>query len=360
MMLDARIEKTFAGGFRLDVTLKTGAGRVTALFGPSGAGKSSLANAIAGLLRPDAGRIALDGEVLFDSAKGIDLPPERRRIGYVFQDARLFPHLTVAANLDYGLKRTPRNLRRVARDQVIALLDIAPLLHRRPAGLSGGEKNRVAFGRAVLTSPRLLIFDEPLASLDGARKAEILPFIERLRDELAIPMVYVSHAVEEILRLADDVAVIDAGRVQRVGPTVQTLNAGPIIHAEAGDPGSVIEAVIAEADAGDGLTALGVNGGRLYVPHLPGARTGARVRLRIRARDVALARERPQGLSILNVLPARITALENGPAAQIDVALDIGAPLWARITRRSARELALTPGTDVYVLIKSVAIDRGA
>ncbi len=358
-MLEAHIEKAFPGGFRIDAAFRTGAGRVTALFGPSGAGKSSIANAVAGLIAPDSGRVILDGEVLFDSAAGIDLPPERRRIGYVFQDARLFPHLTVSANLDYGLRRTPQHLRRVLRDQVIDLLAIGHLLGRRPGRLSGGEKSRVAFGRAVLSSPRLLVFDEPLASLDAARKAEILPFIERLRDELAIPTIYVSHAIEEILRLADDVGVLEAGRVLRAGPTVETLNAGNIVHADMGDPGSVIEACIAEADAGDGLTALALDGGRLFVPKLGNARTGALVRLRIRARDVAIARERPAGLSILNVLPARVKSVEDGPAAQADVALDVGAPLWARITRRSARELALAPGAEVYALIKSVAIDRG-
>jgi molybdate transport system ATP-binding protein len=358
-MLDARFTRSLPGGFRLEAALATGAGRVTALFGPSGAGKSTLANCIAGLLRPDDGRIVLDGEVLFDAGSGIDLPPHRRRIGYVFQDARLFPHLTVADNLDYGLARTPAALRRVSREQVIDLLDIRPLLLRRPATLSGGEKSRVSFGRAVLTSPRLLIFDEPLVSLDGARKAEMLPFIERLRDELGIPMIYVSHAVEEIVRLADEVAVIERGRILHVGPTVETLNAVTIAHAESGDPGSVIEAVVARADAGDGLTALSVNGGQLFVPRLARPE-GARIRLRIRARDVALARTRPSEVSILNILPATVTAIEDGPAAQADVALDIGAPLWARITRRSARELALAPGSEVYALIKSVAIDRGA
>jgi molybdate transport system ATP-binding protein len=358
-MLDARIDLTLPGGFRLDAALTTGAGRVTALFGPSGAGKSTFANCIAGLLHPAHGRITLDGEVLFDGTAGIAVPSNRRRIGYVFQDARLFPHLTVAGNLDYGLKRTLVAHRRVARDQVIDLLAIGPLLTRRPATLSGGEKSRVAFGRAVLTSPRLLIFDEPLASLDGARKAEMLPFIERLRDELAIPMIYVSHAIEEILRLADDVAVIENGRILRVGPTVDTLNAAVTLHGAGGDPSSVIEALVAQADAGDGLTALTVNGGCLFVPRLAAA-DGARVRLSIRARDVAIARERPAGLSILNVLPARVVTVTDGPAAQADVALDIGAPLWSRITRRSARELGLVPGAEVYALIKSVAIDRGA
>jgi molybdate transport system ATP-binding protein len=356
-MLDARIRKTFPSGFCLDAMLNTGAGRVTALFGPSGAGKSTLANCIAGLSDPDEGRITLDGDVLFDNGGGINAAPNRRHIGYVFQDARLFPHLSVAGNLDYGLKRTPPAQRRVKRDQIIDLLDIGPLLTRRPLMLSGGEKSRVAFGRAVLSSPNLLIFDEPLASLDGARKAEILPFIERLRDELAIPMIYVSHAIEEILRLADEVAVMAAGRVVRAGPAVATLNEEAFLHPD-GDPGSVIEAVVSQSDAGDGLTALAVNGGHIFVPRLS-TPEGEQVRLRIRARDVSIAKHKPEGISMLNVLAARVTQIEETGTAQADVKLDIGVPLIARITRRSARELAIAPGAQVFALIKSVAIDRG-
>jgi len=356
-MLEARVTKSL-GAFRLDAALATGAGRVTALFGPSGAGKSTLADCIAGLTRPDSGRIALDGEVLFDAERGLDRPPERRRIGYVFQDARLFPHLTVAANLRYGYARTPAARRRVEPDRVVELLAIGPLLQRRPATLSGGERQRVAFGRAVLTSPRLLILDEPLASLDGARKAEILPFIERLRDELAIPMVYVSHVIEEILRLADEVAVIAEGRILRAGPAVETLNSEAVLHAEGGDPASVVEARIERLDAGDGLTALAFGNARLLVPRLAGAE-GVTVRLRIRARDVALSLVRPQGISVLNILPGKVTEVAAGLDGHVDVRLDVGAALWARITRRSAAELAIAPGREVYALIKSVAIDRG-
>lgn len=355
-MLDARIEKSFAGGFRLEARLKTGRGRVTALFGPSGAGKSTLANCIAGLIRPDAGRIELDGEVLFD--EGIDLPPNRRGIGYVFQDARLFPHLSVEGNLRFGLKRTPKARRKVAFDQVVALLDIGPLLARRPTTLSGGEKSRVGFGRAVLTSPRLLIFDEPLASLDAARKAEILPFIERLRDDLAIPMIYVSHSVEEILRLADDVTVMAAGSIVQAGAAVEILNSADVVRAADGDAGAVVEAKVARADAGDGLSELAVGAASLFVPQLA-LPEGALLRLRIRARDIALSRTRPQGISVLNVLPARIVSVTDDGAASAEVVLDAGVSLRARITRRSARELALAPGGEVFALIKSVAIDRG-
>lgn len=356
-MLEAQIIKTLSGGFRLDGRLSTGKGRVTALFGPSGAGKSTLANCIAGLTRPDAGRIELDGEVLFGG--GTDLAPHLRRIGYVFQEPRLFPHLSVTANLLYGFKRTQKAHRRVAFDQVVEMLDIGPLLARRPLGLSGGEKSRVAFGRAVLTSPRLLIFDEPLASLDSARKAEMLPFIERLRDELDIPMIYVSHAVEEILRLADDVAVMAGGHITRTGPAVEILNSADFVHADDGDPGSVIEATVRRPDAGDGLSELAIGTGRLFVPRLQ-LNEGAGLRLRIRARDIAISRARPEGISVLNILPARIVSVVEVNNASAEVELEAGVRLRARITRRSARELALEPGGEVFALIKSVAIDRGA
>jgi molybdate transport system ATP-binding protein len=355
-MLEAHVIKTLDSGFRLDGRLSTGKGRVTALFGPSGAGKSTLASCIAGLIRPDEGHIELDGETLF--GPGVDLAPHRRHIGYVFQEPRLFPHLSVTANLLYGLRRTPKPDRRVAFDQVVKMLDIAPLLTRRPLSLSGGEKSRVAFGRAVLSSPRLLIFDEPLASLDGARKAEMLPFIERLRDELAIPMIYVSHAVEEILRLADDVAVMANGSITQIGPAVEILNSADFVHAGDGDAGSVIEATISRADASDGLSELRSGARVLYVPQLALAE-GSTVRLRIRARDIAISRERPTGISVLNILPARVATISDGPAASVDIVLDAGSSLRARITRRSARELGLAPGTEVFALIKSVAIDRG-
>lgn len=356
-MLEARVTKAL-GEFRLEAELTTGSGRVTALFGPSGAGKSTLAHCLAGLIDPDRGRVALDGVELFNSETGIRVAPERRRIGFIFQDARLFPHLSVKGNLEYGLVRTPAAERRVEFDPVVALLDLAGLLSRRPRTLSGGEKQRVAFGRAVLTSPKLLIMDEPLASLDAARKSEILPFIERLRDELAIPIIYVSHVIEEILRLADDVVVFSHGKVVRAGPAVETLNAATVVHGADGDPASVIEAVVEGQDPGDGLTALAFAGERIFVPAIAG-RAGDRIRLRIRARDVALALSKPHDISVLNILAGRITEITAGGDGHTDVRLDIGGGLWARITRRSANQLSLRLGQEVYALIKSVAIDRG-
>ncbi|MDX1483957.1 MAG: molybdenum ABC transporter ATP-binding protein [Alphaproteobacteria bacterium] len=356
-MLEASLSKEL-GAFRLEAELSTGSGRVTALFGPSGAGKSTLASCLAGLIDPDRGRISLDGTELFNSETRTHVAPEHRRIGYVFQDARLFPHISVRGNLRYGFKRTPPADRKVGFEQVVELLDLGHLLDRRPRNLSGGEKQRVAFGRAVLTSPRLLIMDEPLASLDAARKAEILPFIERLRDELAIPIIYVSHAIEEILRLADDVAVLSAGKVMSAGPTIETLNTVTVVHGAEGDLASVIEATIDAEDPGDGLTALTFDGARLFVPALKGE-TGQVVRLRIHARDVALALARPTEISVLNILPGRVIEVASDSGAHTDVRLDVGAEIWARVTGRSARELGLKEGQEVYALIKSVAIDRG-
>ena len=357
-MLEAHIIKTL-GNFRLEAELTTGSGQVTALFGPSGAGKSSLASCLAGLIDPDRGYIRLDGTELFNAETGYRLGPDKRRVGYVFQDARLFPHLSVRGNLNYGLDRTPKSRRRVDFDHVVDLLALEPLLDRRPKTLSGGEKQRVAFGRAVLTSPRLLIMDEPLASLDAARKAEILPFIERLRDELGIPMIYVSHAIDEILRLADEVVVLRGGRVVRAGPAVAVLNSETIVHGAEGDPASVIEARIDRQDDGDGLTALAVGDEHIFVSAIAGA-PGAPVRLRIRARDVALALTRPQDISVLNILSGPITEIQDGNNGHADVRLDIGGGLWARITRRSAREMGLHQGQEVFALIKAVAIDRGS
>jgi molybdate transport system ATP-binding protein len=356
-MLEAEVTKVL-GDFRLEARLATGSGRVTALFGPSGAGKSTLASCLAGLINPDRGRVSLDGVELFNSENATQVAPERRRIGFVFQDPRLFPHLSVKGNLEYGLRRTPASERRVEIEHVVGLLDLSALLTRRPRTLSGGERQRVAFGRAVLTSPRLLIMDEPLASLDAARKSEILPFIERLRDELDIPIIYVSHAIEEILRLADEVVVFSGGKVVRAGPAVETLNAATVVHGADGDPASVIEATIEAEDPGDGLTALSFGGQRLYVPAIPG-QAGDCIRLRIRARDVALARTKPQDISVLNILPGRIMEITAGGDSHTDVRLDIGGGLWSRITRRSANELALGLDQEVYALIKSVAIDRG-
>ncbi len=359
-MLELSLDKRL-GALRLQAELTCPSEGVVALFGRSGAGKTSLVNMLAGLLRPDRGRIVLRGEVLFDSAAGIDLPPHRRRIGYVFQEGRLFPHLKVRDNLLYGWRRAPAAARRIGLQEVSDLLGLAPLLSRRPGALSGGEKQRVALGRALLANPRLLLMDEPLASLDQARKQEVLPFIERLRDELDLPIVYVSHAMEEIVRLADTLALVSDGRLVASGP-VEELTSRLDLRPLTGryEAGTVIAARLERHDAEDELSELVFAGGRLVVPRLDVA-AGTPLRLRIRARDVALSLRRPEGLSIQNVFPARVVDLGSEGGAQVDVRLDVGgAPLWARITARARRQLDLAPGRQVYALVKSAAIDRHA
>jgi molybdate transport system ATP-binding protein len=359
-MLELTVQKRL-GDFSIDVDIACESSGLIAFFGRSGAGKTSLVAMLAGLLRPDAGRISLQDNVLFDSAKAINVPPERRRLGYVFQEGRLFPHLSVRANLTYGLKRAPADERRIGLEQIVELLDLARLLGRRPHDLSGGEKQRVALGRALLANPRLLLMDEPLAALDQPRKEEILPFVERLRDELEIPIVYVSHVMEEIVRLADILVLVSDGRVEAVGPLdelTSRLDLRPLTGRY--EAGAVIEARVAGHDKVFGLTELVFPGGRLRVPHLE-LPLGSELRLRIRARDVALALQPPQGTSFLNVLPGVVKDLSPEPGPLVDVLLNLGgAALWARITQRSCHELKLAVGSKVHALIKAVAIDRHA
>ena len=346
-----------AGDFALTARFDGGPG-VTALFGPSGSGKSTLVGLIAGLARPVRGRIAVGGQVLFDSAAGIDVPPHRRRVAVVFQEARLFPHLTVRQNLLYGRWFTPRGERYGSFDGVVGLLGIAPLLARRPAGLSGGEKQRVAIGRALLASPRLLVMDEPLASLDHARRLEILPYIERLRDELRLPIVYVSHATDEVLRLASNVVALAGGRVIASGATEAILGEAALRSAIAGfEPGSVVVARVREHRSAYGLTVLAHPAGDLRIPEID-APVGTAVRLRILARDVSLATQRPDGLSIRNVLAATIVAIADGSAPVVDVVLDLhGDRLIARITREAVEALGLAAGQAVHALVKAVSFE---
>ena len=347
------------GAFTLDVAFEAPAG-VTALFGPSGSGKTTILSIVAGLLRPDAGRVALDGTLLLDTGARIDVPAERRRCGVVFQDARLLPHLSIDANLRYGARRAPPGAAGPAFDEVVALLGIAPLLARRPRDLSGGERQRVALGRALLSRPRLLVMDEPLAALDGPRKAEIMPFLETLRDRAALPILYVTHALDEVDRLADTLVLIDAGRVQAVGD-VAALAARTDLPALAArrDAGAVLMCAVAAHHAGRGLTELCFAGGSLLVPLRP-APLGAQLRLRLRARDVALATEPPRGISTHNVLPCTVTAI--GPAGphEVMVTVRVGpTPMLARLTRDAVSRLALHPGTTAYALVKSTAFDHG-
>lgn len=353
MTLSVEIGHGFPG-FTLDVAFEAPSG-VTALFGRSGVGKTSVVHAVAGLLRPDRGRIALNGEALFDSAAGRFVPPHRRRIGYVFQDGRLFPHLSVRGNLTYG-RRFGGDPGGAGFDGIVWLLGLEALLDRRPGRLSGGEAQRVAIGRALLAGPRLLLMDEPLSSLDEPRRAEILPYLERLRDETRVPILYVSHTLAEVARLATTVVALRQGRVVRAGRTADVL-ADPAAVPALGvrDAGSVMPGRIVEHHP-DGLTEIAVSAGRLLLPRVS-AETGTQLRIRIAAQDVILSRDRPEGLSALNVLPATVTALHLGEGPGVAVALRAGDDaLLARITRRSADALGLAPGVRCHAVMKAVAV----
>ncbi len=357
-MLEVDIQKRL-GELDLEYHFACETHGIVAVFGRSGAGKTSLIRMLSGLFRPDAGRITVAGRTLFDSAAATDVPPERRRLGYVFQEDRLFPHLSVHGNLIYGLKRAPRSERRIGLGEVVALLGLEGLLGRRPGHLSGGEKQRISLGRALLANPRLLLMDEPLANLDQPRKDEVLPFIERLRDELAVPIVYVSHAMEEIVRLADTMVLVSDGRAVAVGPVEELtsrLDLRPLTGRH--EAGSVLDTRVRGHDKVFGLSRLAFAGGQLLVPHvmLP---LGTPLRVRVRARDVALALTPPEDTSIQNILPARVTDLARDQGPLVDVLLDAGgAPLWARVTARSCETLRLAPGCQVYALIKALAVDR--
>lgn len=352
MSLSVRITHAFPG-FGLDVGFEAQRG-LTVLFGRSGSGKSSVINAVAGLLRPDSGRIVVDGGVLFDGAARVNLPPHRRRLGYVFQDARLFPHLTVRQNLGYGRWFAPGG--GAVFDEVVDLLGLAPLLYRQPHGLSGGEKQRVAIGRALLSNPLMLLMDEPLAALDEARKQEILPYIERLRDQAGVPILYVSHALTEVARLATTLVVIEAGQIVRAGAAAELLSdpqLAPLLGLR--EAGALLHATVAAQD-GDGLTRLHSAGGSLWLPRIEAA-IGTALRIRISAQDVILARNRPEGLSALNILAATVTELRAGAGPGVLVQLAVGPDrLLARITRRSADALMLQPGVPVFAILKSVAV----
>lgn len=342
------------GAFRADLQVEAPAG-ITALFGPSGAGKSTAIAALAGHLRPDRGRIVLNDRVLLDTAQGIDLPPQARRIGLVFQDARLFPHLSVRANLRYGLRFAPPDAPGAGFDEVVDLLGIGALMDRRPSALSGGERQRVAIGRALIARPAALALDEPLAALDPPRRAAILPFLERLRDRARLPILFISHAPDEVARLAQTLVLIEAGRAIATGPVAEVMatpEAARLMGAR--DAGAVLAAtIIAQTD---GLTRLATPAGPMALPPVAGA-AGARLRLVIHAQDVILSRARPEGLSALNILPATVTALTPEGEGAMLVSLRAGqAALIARVTRHSAQALDLQPGGQVHAILKAVAV----
>ena len=347
------------GHFDMDVAFDAPPG-LTVLYGRSGSGKTTIINAVAGLLRPDAGRIAVDGRVLFDSEARVCLPPHKRRLGYIVQDARLFPHLTVRQNLLYGRHFAPEPAPEARIDHVVEMLGIGPLLARRPGRLSGGERQRVAIGRALLASPRLILADEPLAALDEARKAEILPYFERLRDEVATPILYVSHAPNEVARLATEVIALQDGRVVGQGSATELLGDPGVTPLGAGAAGAVLEVRVVDQHA-DGLTELEAPGGlRLLVPEVE-APAGTRLRVQIAAQDVMLATREPRDISALNIFRARVRTLRMGDGPGALVQLDAGGDLMlSRITRRSVTTLGLREGQEVFAIIKAVSVAKDA
>jgi molybdate transport system ATP-binding protein len=326
---------------------------VTVLFGPSGSGKTTLVNAVAGLLHPDAGRIAADDWVLVDTATKRFLPPHRRRIGYIFQEGRLFPHLNVRQNLLFGRWFAPKDARPESLDRVVDLLGIGHLLTRRPGALSGGEKSRVAIGRALLAAPRLILADEPLAALDEARKAEILPYFERLRDEVSVPILYVSHASTEVARLATTVIALRDGRVTALGPPAQVL--ADVAAVGVRDVASVLWARVVAHHA-DGLSELSTAAGTLHLPRVTNP-PGSVIRVRIPANNVILSRAAPDGLSALNILCGTIVEIQPGRGPAAHVVLAVGPErLVACITQRAVLAMGLEPGQTCHAILKSVAL----
>lgn len=343
------------GDFTLDVAFQSEGG-VTALFGRSGSGKTSVLRMLGGLTRPDEGRLVLDGEVLFDSARGVSIPPHRRRFGYVFQEPRLFPHLTVRQNLFYGQWFAGRT-RTGAKEpsHILDMLGIAHLADRRPGNLSGGEQQRVSIGRALLSAPRMLLMDEPLSALDEARKAEILPYLERLRDDLDLPILYVSHSVSEVARLADRVVVLANGRVEAMGSASEIL--GAVSPATGREAGSVLSGRVTAVDAASGLATIGLSGTQLVVPK-GGLEMGRALRVHIPAREVLLATVQPHGISALNVLEGTIQSIILNGDGAADIQLVCGGEhIQARLTALSVQRLHMVVGMPVHAIIKTVALD---
>ncbi|MDQ2820696.1 MAG: molybdenum ABC transporter ATP-binding protein [Pseudomonadota bacterium] len=343
-------------GFAMHVALELPGRGVTALFGHSGSGKTTILRAVAGLERHPDGYLAVNGAVWQDDARGVYVPTHQRALGYVFQEASLFSHLSVRGNLEFVLKRT-KTPDRTLFDHVLALLGIEHLLDRRTTDLSGGERQRVAIARALLTDPAILLMDEPLAALDGKRKEEVLPYLERIHAALAIPMLYVSHSAEEVARLADHVVLLDNGRVLASGPAADTMAQIDLSLGLEIDAGVLIDGVVDGIDAAYGLVQMHAAGGTMFLAHAP-LPIGTRLRLRVLARDVSLALQRPQDSSMLNLLHATVVA--TWPAstpAHIIVKLRAGdAELLARITRRSYDQLALDVGKTVWAQVKAVAL----
>jgi molybdate transport system ATP-binding protein len=355
MSLAIRLRQAFPSTL-IEIDFEVPSPGVTVLFGPSGAGKSVTIAVAAGLLRPDACRVEVDGQVLADTEAGVWLPPERRRVGLVFQDARLFPHMSVATNLRFGMRRAPAGPIRF--DEVVELLGIGGLLARRPHTLSGGERQRVAIGRALLAQPHLLLMDEPLASLDNARKAEILPYLARLKTALRLPVIYVTHALDEVSQLADSVVLIEAGRVVGSGTLPEVASRADLPLAQRDDAGALLVCEVAEHDAGRALTRLEGGGASFWVPLLD-APLRSECRIRIPAREVILAGRAPDAISLHNIVPGTVRRIAV-EAARRSVLVEIALPsggLLARVTQDAIVRLGLAPGGPVLALVKSTSIE---
>ena len=344
------------GAFSLDVNLTLSGRHVSAIYGSSGSGKTTLLRCFAGLERAHGAYLSVNGKVWQDDEAGVFLPVHKRPLGFVFQDASLFAHLDVQQNLDYGLRRVPEAARRVALDQAIALLGIGKLLTRRSDTLSGGERQRVAIARALATSPQLLLMDEPLAALDLQRKAEILPYLERLHDELDIPVLYVSHAPDEIARLADHLVLLEAGRVLASGPTRELLTRLDLPLAHGDSAAAIIEATVLRLEPHYKLAIAQFGGGDISVLN-PALHIGQKVRLRIQARDVSLTRQKQDDTSVLNIFAVSVTGLSPDSPGQVMVGLDAGGnALLARISQKSVDLLQLQAGSRVFAQVKGVAV----
>lgn len=358
MSIQARLQLDYPA-FSLAVDLQLPGRGVSALYGPSGSGKTSCLRCLAGLEKARQAYVEVNGEVWQDSSRRLFVAPHQRPIGYVFQEASLFEHLSVRGNLEFGWRRIPRSQRKVRLDQACELLGIGHLLDRQPLNLSGGERQRVGIARALLTSPRLLLMDEPLAALDSQRKSEILPYLERLHDELEIPLVYISHSQDEVARLADYLVLIEQGRVQASGPIGETLARLDLPLALGDDAGVIVEGRVSSYDPGYQLLGLKLPDSQLQVrvAHAPMA-TGSRLRFKVQARDVSLSLQADNQSSILNRLPVRVTGQRLADnSAHVLVSLDAcGTPLLARITRYSCDQLGVHPGQALWAQIKSVAV----
>jgi molybdate transport system ATP-binding protein len=344
------VEQRYRTG-SVSVAFQAPAPGVIALFGPSGSGKSTVLNAVAGLLRTRLLRVELNGIALHS------LPPEQRRIGYVFQDGRLFPHLNVQQNLHYGARRTPAG--HIGADDVVSLLGLARLLSRWPQNLSGGERQRVAIGRALLSQPRLLLMDEPLSALDQALRDEILPYLARLRSAFSLPIIYASHALDEVMRLADTLVLLDGGRQLAAGPLTELSSRLGLPLAMRNDAGALLRGRVQSHAPERRLSAVACGANFLFVPMVP-APEGTDVRLRVPAREVILATSEPRGISVSNILPARISEMmlvEAGNAVLVELELEGGGQLLSRITADASERLGLRHAMRVLALVKAVSVE---